>query len=62
MYWQSCLFGGTKAGMRDLLCRVEPLVKAGITYDEHALVVLWDAVDPVQLLTLPCRYAAPTTF
>lgn len=61
--WQSCLFGGSVEGHLDAqLKRLEWMAAEGETYDEHGLVIDWSGVPPQMLLTLPCRWAAPTNF
>jgi len=59
--WQSCLFGGTVDAMAAQLERLQWMDAEGETYDEHGLVIDWSQrVDDV--LTLPCRWVAPTCF
>ena len=59
--WQSCLFGGTLEAMAAQLERLRWMDAAGETYDEFGLVLDWsERAD--QVLTLPCRYATPSTF
>jgi hypothetical protein len=59
--WQSCLFGGTVEALSAQLDRLRWMAEAGETYDEFGLVLDWsERAD--QVLTLPCRYAAPSSF
>jgi hypothetical protein len=59
--WQGCLHGGTVAAMMAHLDRLQWMDAAGETYDEYGMVLDWsEHADDV--LTLPCRYAAPSTF
>lgn len=61
MYWQTCLFGGDKQAIIDLLKRCEWGYDDERPYDEWALnVELTKMYDSVH--TLPCRYAAPSSF
>jgi len=60
--WQSCLFGGTMGAMRDLLSRLAWMAEENETYDEHGLVLDWAQLAPDELQTLPCRWAAPSSF
>ena len=58
IYFQSCLFGGEKEALRDLLERVRWIDFDPRPYDEHALNIEWlHSLD--QLYILPPRYAAP---
>lgn len=58
-YWQACLFGGTVLGMQQLLSRISWIHDDARGYDEHALNIDFQNY-PIH--TLPCRYAAPTSF
>ena len=61
LYWQACLFGGTKAALKEVLDNMTWMDAAGQSYDEHGLVVeLCRRAKEVN--TLPCRYAAPSSF
>ena len=59
--WQSCLFGGKVAAVIDQMDRLAWMDREGVEYDEYGLVMDWSRrVDDV--LTLPCRYATPSSF
>jgi hypothetical protein len=61
LYWQCCLFGGRKEALLELLDLVEWVHEDERGYDEWAVnIELTRMADKV--FTLPCRYAAPSSF
>lgn len=60
--WQSCLFGGTRDALVAQMDRLRWMDEVGETYDEHGLVLDWCKEGGQDLLTLPCRWAAPSSF
>jgi hypothetical protein len=62
VYHQACLFGGTRAAVRDLVLSARQLLGPEGGYDEHALNVFWDEAGPSKLQTLPTRYNWPSSF
>lgn len=62
LYHQSCLFGGERSALIELLRELTAFREEDVAYDEHCLNILWDAAGPDKVLTLPCRYAKPVDF
>jgi len=61
LYWQCCLFGGAKQALRELLTQTEWVHQDERGYDEWAINIEL-AKRYEQVHTLPCRYAAPSSF
>jgi hypothetical protein len=62
LYHQSCLFGGERSAFLELLAELKRFDQRDLNYDEHCLNILWDAMGPDRLRTLPCRYGKPIDF
>lgn len=60
-YWQTCLWGGTKEAVKDVLDAVRWMNDDPEGYDEHGLNIEF-LHRAEQIHTLPCRYAAPSNF
>ncbi|MDE2215371.1 MAG: hypothetical protein KGJ61_09715, partial [Candidatus Omnitrophica bacterium] len=60
-YWQVCLWGGQKDAVLEVLDGAKWFEDDPRGYDEHALNI-WFCSHPEKIHTLPCRYAAPSSF